>query len=258
MNFTDTHTHLYVEEFDDDRNQVIQQAVNNGVTKMLLPNIDGASLEAMHNLVSAFPENCFPMMGLHPTSVNEDFEKELTLVESELKKNSLYIGVGEIGTDLYWDETYREEQTEAFRRQLQLAKKYRLPVSIHTRNSFALTLKLVQEELTDDLKGVFHCFTGTESEAKMIMDTGFKMGIGGIVTFKNSGLDKVVAQLPLDQLVLETDAPYLTPVPYRGKRNQSAYLIYVAEKLATVQNKSLEEVAETTTNTVNQLFFNRN
>lgn len=258
MNFTDTHTHLYVEEFDGDRDQVIRQALNEGVSKMLLPNIDSTSLEALHDLVRTFPKNCFPMMGLHPTSVNQDFEKELVLVEAELEKNSQYIGVGEIGTDLYWDETFREQQTEAFRRQLKLAKKYHLPVSIHTRNSFDLTLKVVNEELTDDLKGVFHCFTGTVSEAKQIMDTGFKMGIGGIVTFKNSGLDNVVAQLPLDQLVLETDAPYLTPVPYRGKRNQSAYLIYVAEKIATVQNKPLEEVAETTTNTADQLFFNRN
>lgn len=257
MNFTDTHTHLYVEEFNEDRHIVVQKAIRDGVTQILLPNIDSSTLNDMNDLVSLFPENCFPMMGLHPTSVNEDFEKELVLVEEELKKDR-YIGVGEIGIDLYWDETFRDAQIDAFRRQLKLAKKHKLSVSIHVRNSFDLALDLVNKELTDDLKGVFHCFTGTLDEAKQVMDTGFKMGIGGILTFKNSGLDKVVSQIPLKYLVLETDSPYLTPVPYRGKRNQSAYIIYVAEKLAAIQSKNIEEVAEVTTNTANQLFFNRN
>jgi TatD DNase family protein len=256
MNLTDTHTHLYVEEFNGDRDQIVQDAIGMQVTRMLLPNIDSSTLNDMHSLVKAYPENCFPMMGLHPTSVNEDYEKELALVEKELEKDNLYIGVGEIGIDLYWDETFREQQVAAFRKQLQLAKKFRLPVSIHTRNAFDLTLGLVKEELTDDLKGVFHCFTGTVEEAKAVMDTGFKMGIGGIVTFKNAGLDKVVSQIPLEHLVLETDAPYLTPSPYRGKRNQSAYLRYVAEKVADVQDVSLMKVAETTNHTADQIFFN--
>ena len=256
MILTDTHTHLYVEEFDSDRDQVVQDAMGMHVTRMLLPNIDSSTLEAMHSLIRTFPENCFPMMGLHPTSVNNDFEKELALVEEELEKENRYIGVGEIGIDLYWDETFREQQVTAFRKQLQLAKKFRLPVSIHTRNAFDLTLGLVNEELTDDLKGVFHCFTGTVEDAKAVMDTGFKMGIGGIVTFKNAGLDEVVSQIPLEHLVLETDAPYLTPAPYRGKRNQSAYLSYVAEKVADVQGVSLLKVAEITSRNADQVFFN--
>jgi len=246
-----------VEEFDGDRDQVVRDAKEMHVKRMLLPNIDSSTLEAMHSLVRTFPENCFPMMGLHPTSVKDDFEKELALVEEELEKENRYIGVGEIGIDLYWDETFREQQVAAFRKQLQLAKKFRLPVSIHTRNAFDLTLGLVKEELTDDLKGVFHCFTGTLDEAKAVMETGFKMGIGGIVTFKNGGLDKVVRQIPLKHLVLETDAPYLTPVPYRGKRNQSAYLNYIAEKVADVHGISLEEVAEVTSSTADEVFFNR-
>ncbi|MBN2639363.1 MAG: TatD family hydrolase [Bacteroidales bacterium] len=257
MNFTDTHTHLYVEEFDEDRQQIVQKAIDDGVTKMLLPNIDSATLTNMMTLVKGNPKNCFPMMGLHPTSVNDNFQDELALVKKELATKN-YFGVGEIGIDLYWDETFREQQVEAFRRQLKWAKEYKLSVSIHTRNSFELTLNLVKQELTDDLKGVFHCFTGSPEDAKKVMDTGFKMGIGGILTFKNSGLDKVVNQIPMEHLVLETDAPYLTPVPFRGKRNQSAYLIYIAEKLAAIQTMRIEEVAEITTNTADQLFFNRN
>ena len=254
MILTDTHTHLYLEDFDNDRARVMQNALDNGVERILLPNIDSTTLERLQKMVSAFPENCFPMMGLHPTSVKEDVEKELALVEKELQTGNYY-GVGEIGIDLYWDQTFAEEQKEAFRRQLQWAKKYRLAVSIHTRNAFDSVLHIVKQELTDNLKGVFHCFTGTTEEAKKLMDTGFKLGIGGIVTFKNSGLAETVAGLPLEALVLETDAPYLTPVPYRGKRNQSAYLLYIAQKIAEVKNVRIEEVAEVTTATAETLFF---
>lgn len=257
MKLVDTHTHLYTEEFNSDRGKVIHNALGNQVDRMLLPNIDSTSLDAMLSLVNMFPEHCFPMMGLHPTSVSEQYEKELELVEEELSRNH-YAGVGEIGIDLYWDKSFRSQQEDAFRRQLKLAKKHKLPVSIHTRDAFNVTLRIVKEELTDDLKGVFHCFTGSPEDAQKIMDTGFKMGIGGVVTFKNSGLADVVKNIPLEELVLETDAPYLAPVPLRGKRNESAYIRFVAEKIADAKNVSFQEVAETTTQTAENLFFTKN
>ncbi len=256
MILTDTHTHLYLEEFDADRQAVMQKAIENEVHRILLPNIDSTTRQRLEKTVAAFPGTCFPMMGLHPTSVNENMEKELALVEQELATGKYY-GVGEIGIDLYWDQTFEEEQKEAFRRQLQLAKKYRLAVSVHTRNAFDQVLHIVKQELNDGLHGVFHCFTGTEAEARKLLETGFKLGIGGIVTFKNSGLDRVVAQLPLESLVLETDAPYLTPAPHRGKRNESAYLVYIAQKIAEAKNIPVEKVAETTTETARQLFFTK-
>ncbi len=256
MILTDTHTHLYLDDFEKDREEVVNNALENGVERMLLPNIDSTTLHDLKAITTAFPEFCFPMMGLHPTSVNKDYEKEMTLVEQELAMGN-YCGVGEIGIDLYWDSTFEEAQKEAFRKQLRLAKKYRLAVSIHTRNAFKITCQIVKEELTDDLKGVFHCFTGTVDEAKQIMDMGFKMGIGGIVTFKNSGLAEVVTRLPLEALVLETDAPYLTPVPFRGKRNQSAYLLYVAKRVAIIKNILPEEVGEMTSRTAENLFLKK-
>jgi len=256
MILTDTHTHLYLNDFAQDREQIINNALEKGVEYMLLPNIDSTTLNDLKALSAAFPQHCFPMMGLHPTSVKADYKKELKLVEQELTTGSYY-GVGEIGIDLYRDSTFEAEQKEAFRRQLQIAKNHELAVSIHTRNAFELTHQIVKEELTDELHGVFHCFTGTLEEAKRIMDTGFKIGIGGIVTFKNSGLAEVVSQLPLEALVLETDAPYLTPVPFRGKRNQSAYLLFVAQKIADIKNIPVEAVAETTGRTAGNLFFKK-
>ncbi len=257
MKLVDTHTHLYAEEFAVDRGAVIHKALANQVECMLLPNIDSSSLEAMLSLAEAFPQHCFPMMGLHPTSVTDQYETELELVEKELAQNH-YVGVGEIGVDLYWDKSFKSQQEDAFRKQLKFAKKYRLPVSIHTRNAFDITLQIVKEELGNNFKGIFHCFTGTVGDAKKIMDTGFKMGIGGVVTFKNSGLAEVVKDIPLDELVLETDAPYLTPVPFRGKRNESSYLRFVAEKIAEVKNITFQEVAETTTQTAENLFSTKN
>ncbi len=256
MILTDTHTHLYLDDFEEDREQVIKNALENGVVRMLLPNIDSTTVDDLKSMATAFPKHCYPMMGLHPTSVKDNYEKEIALVEQELTTGKYY-GVGEIGIDLYWDSTFEEQQKNSFRKQLRLAKKYRLAVSVHTRNAFKFTIQIVKEELTDDLKGVFHCFTGTMEEAGQIMDAGFKMGIGGIVTFKNSGLAEVVAQLPLETLVLETDAPYLTPVPYRGKRNQSAYLLYVAQKIAEIKNIPVETVAEVTSRTAENLFFKK-
>jgi TatD DNase family protein len=257
MTLIDTHTHLYLEDFDDDRDEVVNNAITSDVTKMLLPNIDSNSIAAMKRLVKSYPDNFFPMMGLHPTSVKENFEAELAVVESELQKNRYY-GVGEIGIDLYWDKTFKEQQQEAFRYQLMLAKKYGLPVSIHTRNSFDDIYVIVKDEFNEDLKGVFHCFTGNKKEASMIMDIGFLMGIGGIVTFKNSGLSEVLKYISNEYIVLETDSPFLTPVPYRGKRNQSAYLVHIAEKIASVKNIKPEEVAEITTENAITLFNLKN
>lgn len=253
MILVDTHTHLYLEQFDDDRTRVVEKAIKQGVKFMLLPNIDADSLGAMKKLSSQFPENCLPMMGLHPTSVNENYEEELALVEKEHAENN-YIAVGEIGMDLYWDKTFREQQEDALRRQLRLAKKLKLPVSIHTRDAFDGIFKIVESELTEDLKGVFHCFTGTPEEANKIIGTGFKLGIGGVVTFKNSKLSEVLKEVSTEHLVLETDAPFLAPMPFRGKRNESAYLVYIAEKIAEIKGLAVEEVAEATTQNAFNIF----
>ena len=253
MKLVDTHTHLYLEEFKDDRMEVVEAAINANVKTMLLPNIDSGTVDDMNSLASAFPENCFPMMGLHPTSVKDDYEKDLAMVE-HLLYNRGYIAVGEIGIDLYWDKTYREQQIDAFRIQLKLAKKHKLPVSIHTRNSFEEIYPIVKEELNDDLKGVFHCFLGSEEEAKKIMDLGFLMGIGGVITFKKATIGDVVKKIPSNFLVFETDAPFLTPVPFRGKRNQSAYIKYIAEKTANIKGVAFEELAAITTDNATKLF----
>jgi len=253
MKLVDTHTHLYLEEFKDDRREVVEAAINANVETMLLPNIDSGTVDDMNSLATAFPENCFPMMGLHPTSVKDEYEKDLAMVEHLLNKGA-YIAVGEIGIDLYWDKTYREQQIDAFRIQLKLAKKHKLPVSIHTRNSFEEIYPIVKEELNDDLKGVFHCFLGSEEEAKKIMDLGFLMGVGGVITFKKATIGDVVKNIPNNYLVFETDAPFLTPVPFRGKRNQSAYIKYIAEKTAIIKGVTFEEIATVTTENAKKLF----
>ncbi len=253
MILVDTHTHLYLDEFDEDRDEVIKEAINEGVAYMLLPRIDSESHEAQMKLCNRFPENCLPMTGLHPTSVKDDFMKEFSAVEESLKEGT-YFGIGEIGIDLYWDDTFKEQQEYVFRHQLRLAKEHKLPVSIHTRNSFEVVYRIVKEELTDDLTGVFHCFTGSLQEAGLIMDLGFKMGIGGILTFKNAGLAEVVKEIPMEHLVLETDAPFLTPVPYRGKRNQSKYVVFIAKKLAEIKEMTLEQAARITTANAADLF----
>ena len=253
MILIDTHTHLYLDNFSDDRNLVVQNAIDQGITKMLLPAIDSSTFDSMNKLTAIFPDNCFPMIGLHPTSVKDNFEDELKLVEDQLSVGG-YIAVGEIGIDLYWDKTHFEEQKDTFRRQLRLAKKYNLPVAIHTRDSFDEIYPIVKEESTEKLTGVFHCFTGSIEESKKIIDIGFKMGIGGILTFKNSGLDKIVSTIPIDHLLLETDAPFLTPSPYRGKRNESSYLTYIAEKLADINEINVEQVADITTQNAKELF----
>lgn len=254
MLFTDTHTHTYLSEFDTDRKEVVVNAIQTGITKSFLPNIDTGSIPSLFKLCNQFPENCFPMMGLHPCSVKETYQRELRVVEHWLKREKIY-AVGEIGIDLHWDKTYLAQQKDAFERQIVLAKKHTLPIVIHTRNSFTEVFEIVKQQNTKSLKGIFHCFSGNIEEAKQIISLrNFKMGIGGVVTFKNSGLDKVVKEIDLKHLVLETDAPYLAPVPYRGKRNESKYLILIAQKIAELKNISIEKVAEATTNNAKEIF----
>ena len=253
MKLIDTHTHLYLDNFDPDRDEIIQNAIDMSVETMLLPAIDSTTFDSMMELSNNYPHNCLPMIGLHPTSVVDNYENELKLVEDELTKGG-YIAVGEIGIDLYWDKSFVDQQKDAFRKQLKLAKKHKLPVAIHTRDSFNEIYTIVKEESNDELRGVFHCFTGTSSEAKKIIDVGFLMGIGGIITFKNSGLAEVVNSIPVKHLLLETDAPFLTPAPFRGKRNQSAYLTYIARKLAEVKNIGVEQLADITTKNAVELF----
>lgn len=247
MILTDTHAHLYSEKFGDDRDDMIARAVAAGVSRLFLPNIDQESIAPMLSLSKKFPQHCFPMMGLHPCSVDGKFGQELAIVEHWLAKEQ-FCAVGEIGIDLYWDKTYADQQKEAFRLQIRMAKKHGLAIVIHSRNAFRECIEIVKEEHDGKLRGIFHCFADGIAEAEEVIALGnFKLGIGGVLTYKNSGLDKVVEHVALEHLVLETDAPYLPPVPHRGKRNESAYLRLVAEKLAELKHISIEEVAAVTT-----------
>lgn len=251
--FTDTHTHLYADEFSADREQLIREAIGAGVTRFFMPNIEAASIEGMLELEQKFPEHCFPMMGLHPCSVKENWEVEMKIVEDWLAKRK-FAAIGEMGIDLYWDKTFVEEQKEAFRRQVKLANHYKLPIVIHSRESFEMIYELLLETKKEEPYGIFHCFTGTEDQAKRAIDLGFYLGIGGVLTFKNSGLDKVVENIDLRHLVLETDAPYLAPTPNRGKRNLPVYLKLVAEKLAQLHGKTVDEIAVITTDNSRKIF----
>lgn len=254
MEMIDTHTHLYSEQFDEDRDAMIQRALNEGVKRFFLPNIDSKSIAGMKALVEKYPNNCYAMMGLHPCSVGENIEQELALVEKELASNK-YIAVGEIGIDLYWDKSFQQEQEMAFKKQIEWAKKLELPIVIHCREAFDEILTILDEVNDEKLSGIFHCFTGNLEQANHILNYGgFKLGIGGVVTFKNSGLDKVVEQLNLKDLVLETDAPYLAPVPFRGKRNESGYVSRVAEKLAEIFQLPLAKIAQQTTVNALEIF----
>jgi len=254
MIFTDTHTHLYSKEFEADRNVLIQKAIDAGIKRLFMPNISSEFIAPMLEAEQQFPEHCFPMMGLHPCSVAANVQEELAIVETWMEKRK-FTAIGEIGIDLYWDKTFFKQQQEAFRRQIQLAKKYALPYVIHSRNAFEETMEIVNEFKTENIKAIFHCFSGNLEQAQQIIAAGdFKLGIGGVVTFKNSGLDKVVEAIDLKHLVLETDAPYLAPIPYRGKRNEPDYLILVAKKIAEIKNITLEEVAAVTTENANYIF----
>jgi TatD DNase family protein len=253
MIFVDTHTHLFSPSFDEDRSDVVQRAMT-GVEIMLLPNIDVESIEPVCQLAEQFPQNCFPMMGLHPGSVGENWESDLQIIRKNLfeRKN---VAVGEIGMDLYWDKSFKDEQAEAFRIQVNWAKELGLPIVIHARDAFDEIFEIVDDLNDDSLTGVFHCFTGNIDQAKKIAGYGgFKLGIGGVLTYKKSGLDEVIREIPMDMLILETDSPYLPPTPHRGKRNESSYLLHVAEKLADVKGVTLKEVAEITTQNAKSLF----
>ncbi len=250
----DTHAHLYANEFDNDRAVVIENALKNGVKKMLLPNIDLESIEGLHQLAETYPQICYPMMGLHPTSVNNNFKSVLTEMKTFIDSKN-YIAIGEIGMDLYWDKTYINEQAEALKIQIEWAKEKKLPVVIHVREAFDEIFEVIDPLNDDNLFGVFHCFTGTLEQAKKILNYGgFKLGVGGVLTFKNSGLDQVIKGIGLEHLVLETDAPYLAPTPHRGKRNESAYVTIIADKLANVKGVSGAEINKITTQNAKTVF----
>jgi TatD DNase family protein len=242
----DTHAHIYASEFDGDRKEMLQRTFAADVTQIYMPNIDHTSIEGMLTLAEKYPGQCLPMMGLHPCYVNASFEKELQLVEQWLAKHP-FTAVGEIGLDFYWSTEFRQQQEEAFRFQVNMAKKYHLPIVIHCRNSFAETVDLLKEIGTDGLSGIFHCFTGNLSDARQVIGMGFLLGIGGVSTFKNGGLDQVLPHIALEHIVLETDSPYLAPVPYRGKRNETAYLPIIAQRVADLKQTSVEEVSRITT-----------
>jgi len=250
----DTHSHIYAEEFDADITEAIERAKNVGVTKIILPNIDSESLPRMLALEANYPDYCFAAIGLHPTSVKSDYLNELAIVKSELERRK-FIAVGEIGIDLYWDKTFFNEQVICFQQQIEWALEYNLPVIIHIRDSFRETMNALQPYKNKKLTGIFHSFTGTHVEAEEMLEFGgFLLGINGIVTFKNSGLATTLSKIDISNIVLETDSPYLTPAPYRGKRNESAYLQLICTKLAQIYGISIDEISEITSKNSNKLF----
>ena len=250
---TDTHTHLYSDHFNEDLSLVMQRAFDSGVKRLFIPAIDSATTEAMYSLEKQYPDNVFLMMGLHPTSVKSNFEQELEHVIREFSKRHFF-AVGEIGIDLYWDKSNLENQKKAFKIQIQLAKKYKLPIVIHCRDAFDEIFKILESENDDDLFGIFHCFTGTEEQANKAISFNMKLGIGGVVTFKNSKIDTFLNKIDIKNIVLETDSPYLSPVPYRGKRNESSYLSLVCKKLAEIYQLSEEEISLITTQNSKDVF----
>jgi len=249
----DAHSHIFSEEFRDDREEVLNRAIENDIRKIVLPNIDSSTVKMMLDLADQYPQICFPLMGLHPTSVKEDYEEELELVEYWIKKRKFY-GIGEVGIDLHWDRSFLNEQRDVFRRQVILAKKYDLPLVIHTRDAFNETYKILEEEKSPELRGVFHSFDGTLEEAQKVIKLGFAIGVNGRITYKNNSMLSVIPKIDPKNILLETDAPYLAPVPFRGKRNESSYIIYIAQKLACLYNLSVCEIAEVTTENAENLF----
>jgi len=253
MIITDTHTHLYSEAFDEDRDKVIQNALDHGIERFFIPSIDSSYTKSMLDLEMQYPKNMFLMMGLHPTHVKENYKEELKHVELMLSKRHFY-AVGEIGIDLYWDKTYLNEQQEAFKFQIHLAKKYGLPIVIHCRDSFDEIFEVLEEEKAEDLFGIFHCFTGNEEQAKRAIGFNMKLGIGGVVTFKNGKIDTFLNKIDLNHIVLETDSPYLAPAPYRGKRNESVYLLQVLKKLSLIYGLDEKVIANITTQNSKEVF----
>lgn len=253
MNFIDTHTHLYLDEFDADRRETVEAAIAAGVDKLMLPNIDSASVHPMLSLCEAFPDHCFPMIGLHPTSVKENYMDELAAMECWLLDRKFY-GIGECGIDLYWDKTFYQEQEYVFRHHIDLALAYDLPLIVHIRESFNDVIRILKDVNKPDLRGIFHCFSGSVEQARQATGLGFSLGLGGVITFKNNKMQETLKQVDLKHLVLETDAPFLAPVPYRGKRNEPAYIPLIAEKVAGIKGISLQEVSEATTSNALKLF----
>lgn len=253
MEFTDTHCHLFLPEFDKDRDEVIQRGLKSNVRKFFLPNVDSSTLDGLLSLSRNYPSCCFPLAGLHPSSVEEDYREELEKIKDEIDKG-VFHGIGEIGLDFYWDRTFAVEQEEALTIQLSWARDMNLPAIIHVRNSFDETIRLIKKVGGGNLRGIFHCFTGTEEQAKQVIDIGFHLGIGGILTFKNAGLDQVLRNVSLEHLVLETDSPYLAPVPKRGKRNEPAFLPYVANKLAEIKEIDVHQIARQTNQNARLIF----
>ncbi len=250
----DTHAHLFEKRFKEDRDEVVQRARKAGIKKILLPNIDAGTMDATDGLAEDYPDICFAAMGLHPTHVREDYKDQLDAIKARLFSGKYY-AVGEIGIDLYWDTHFKDEQIDAFLTQVRWAKELNLPIIIHARNSLDLLIDLVRSEQDGVLRGVFHCFTGDTPQARAIMDLGFMLGIGGIVTFRSADLSRVVAEIGADRLVLETDAPYLAPAPFRGKRNESAFLPYIRDKVAELVHMPAEEVETITDNNAEMLFW---
>lgn len=253
MKLIDTHTHLYVEQFDKDRDDQIKTAILNGITKFFLPAIDKSYTERMLSLKLKYPENIFLMTGLHPTHVNNEYNQELNHVRENLDTND-FCAIGEIGIDLYWDKTNLLNQQKVFNQQILWAIEYDLPIVIHCREAFDEVFEILQEHKNDKLRGIFHCFTGTIHQAKQAINFNMKLGIGGVVTFKNGKIDKFIKDIPLESIVLETDSPYIAPVPHRGKRNESNYLLLIAQKVAECYNVPLEYIAKKTTETANAVF----
>lgn len=253
MIITDTHAHLYSEQFDTDRDQIMQKAFNAGVTRLFIPAIDSTYYHSMLLLEKAYPKNIFLTIGLHPTHVKENYENELQFVKSSLKSRHFY-AIGEIGMDLFWDTTFLKQQQIAFRTQIQWAKEMNLPIIIHCRDAFDEIFEILEDVKDEKLYGIFHCFTGNLEQAQKAISYNMKLGIGGVVTFKNGKIDKFLHQIPLKHIVLETDAPYLAPVPFRGKRNESSYITFVLEKLAQLYGKTKEEIAQITTQNSKDIF----
>jgi len=249
----DTHCHLYAEEFEADINDVINRAIKEGVNKFYLPAIDSTTNTAMLALEQSFPANCYAMIGLHPCSVKENYQEELELVVDWLKQRK-FAGIGETGLDLYWDKTFVKQQVKALEYQADLALKYNLPIILHTRDAMRETIDVIKNFSSSGLKGIFHCFGGSRDEAEEIIGMGFYLGIGGIITYKNSVLGNILSLIDLEYLVLETDSPYLSPVPFRGKRNESSYMSLVAKKLAEIKNTTIEEVSAVTTQNAEKIF----
>ncbi len=257
MNIIDTHTHLFVKEFDEDRNEVIERALASGIKKMIFPCITTSDIPILLELATKYPESCFPAVGLHPSDVKDDFNTEIEIIEENLKTGK-FIAVGETGIDLYWDKTFIDIQKKSFEKQVLLAKKYNLPIIIHVREAFNEVFEIIDKHNDENLKGVFHSFTGDLEQAKKICGYGnFMIGINGIVTFKNSGLGKVVEEISINKLILETDSPYLSPAPKRGRRNESSHLVHIAQKIADIKNISIEELQDNTNKNSIKLFGNK-